>query len=49
MEFGELVINRCMGDIDLIKSLVFPELFSISQFNIGKAVLEVVIEGAFVQ
>jgi len=48
VELFELIVDRGMGDVDLIEGFVFPEFFGIAQFDVGKALLQVMVERAFV-
>ncbi len=48
VEFPDLVIDGGVGDIYLIKALVFPKLFGIAKFYVGEPLSEVVVECTFV-
>ncbi|MBC8391645.1 MAG: hypothetical protein H8E17_03630 [Deltaproteobacteria bacterium] len=44
VEFGQLLINGGVGDVDLIKGPVFPQLLRIAQFNVGEVIFQIVVE-----
>ena len=46
MKLGQAVIHRGMGDVNLGKALVFPQIFGISQFDQGETLVMVIIHGA---
>ena len=48
VEFSDPVVDGGVGDIYLLKGLVFPEFFGIAKFYVGESLSEVVVEGAFV-
>jgi hypothetical protein len=49
VELGKPVIDRSVGDVGLIKAPVFPQFLRVAQFNIGKPVFQIIIQGALVQ
>ena len=48
MEFRQELIDRRVGDVDLVEIVVLPELLGIAQLDVGEAVFEVVLQGAAV-
>ena len=49
VEFSDLVIDGGVGDIYLLKGLVFPEFFGIAKFYVGKSLSKIIVESAFVE
>ncbi len=48
VEFRQELIDRRVGDVDLIKIIVLPKLLGIAQFDVGETVFKVVSQGAAV-
>ena len=48
VKLSQLFINGRVGDVNLVKGSVFPQFLRIPQFNVGEAVFQVIVEGAFV-
>jgi hypothetical protein len=46
MEFSQELIDRGMGDVDLVEIVVLPELLGVAQFDVGEAVFKVILQGA---
>ena len=46
MKLGQAVIHRGMGDVNLGRALVFPQIFGFSQFDQGEAFGMVIVQGA---
>jgi len=46
MKLGQAVIHRGMGDVNLGKTLVLPQVFGISQFDQGETFGMVIVQGA---
>jgi len=48
VEFRQEFIDRRMGDVYLVKVLILPEFFGIAQFDVRKAVFEIVFQSTTV-
>jgi len=46
VEFRQELIDRGVGDVDLVEIFVLPEILGVAQLDVGEAVFEVVFQGA---
>ena len=48
VKLSQLFINGGVGDVNLVECSIFPHFLRVAQFDVGEAVFQVVVEGAFV-
>ena len=46
MELRQKVIDRRVGDVYLVEVVALPKFLGVAQFNVGKAVFKVILQGA---